>query len=175
MRANSNAGGRQRLGGVSLHLLVAMAATLAAIFASSLPEPEWAERPGVIGCSECNDVPTLNEPSSNGLLGMPASASDLYAAIAYSKEANRWGYGFNFLTLQEAKNRAIDRCGDVNCRVVVWVRNGCCALAVGDGGQHGWSYRYGDYARSEAMNRSLTECSSRTTNCRVVAWTCSDR
>ncbi len=141
-------------------------------------------------------VPVLTEPtpgrwSDGGLsFGWPAcraclaeadaaapaaTSTDLYAAIAYSKSTGRTGIGYNFATRAGAEARAIQRCGVSDCTIKVWVRNGCCALAVGDRGAYGWSYRYRSDAYSEARARATNECNRRGTNCRIAAWACTNR
>jgi len=178
MRANEIAGRLPRQGIVRLQVLAAMAVSFAAIFAAGLHEaPEGTGTPAT-SCAACNPVPAPYQPAFNGFLGSEASVSaygDLYAAIAYSKEAHRWGDGYNFLTRQAAEARALERCGDSRCRIIGWARNGCCALAVGDAGNYGFSYRYGAYDYSLARSNALTLCSSRDTNCRIVSWACTDR
>ncbi len=119
------------------------------------------------GCAVCL---TAAEAASRA-----TTSDDLYAAIAYSRSTGNSGYAFNFATRAGAEARALERCGASDCSIYVWVRNGCCALAVGDGNRYGWSWRYGANAYSEARSRAMAECNARTGNCRIVAWTCTDR
>jgi len=173
MRANELAGRLPRQGTVRLRMLAAMAVSIAAIFAMG---PREASEDARIPAT--NPVLAPYQPAGDGFLGSEASVSayfDLYAAIAYSKEAHRWGDAYNFLTRQQAEARALEVCGDSHCRIIGWARNGCCALAIGDAGNYGFAYRYGAYDYSLARSNALTLCSKRDTNCRIVSWACTNR
>ena len=86
-----------------------------------------------------------------GLLGLPGEArSDIivdddymYAAIAYSPATGKYGYSWNCDTRGEAEQRALNACKADDARIVCWVNNGFCALALGDDKSRwgvGWSW-----------------------------------
>lgn len=63
-------------------------------------------------------------------LAVPAAAFAAYGAIAINPHTGAWGIGYNASTKRRAESVALKRCSG-NCRVVVWVRNGCAAVVVG--------------------------------------------
>jgi hypothetical protein len=100
------------------------------------------------------------------------AAYDNYGAIAYSKNTGAWGTSYNFSTRSAAESHALRRCGRGDCRIIVWFKNACGALAVGDNGAFGWGWA-GSRATAEAI--ALTECSARARGCHVRCWACTDR
>ena len=56
-------------------------------------------------------------------------AGDVYAAIAYSPDSNRWGYGQGYPTKSQAIARALRECGRRDARTN-WCKNAWIALAV---------------------------------------------
>lgn len=101
-----------------------------------------------------------------------AKAEDRYAAIAYSFKTKKQGYGFNYHSREEAENAALRGCQAADCEVIVWTRNGCCALAVGADDGYGFSW---EYQLEAAKTHALSECQKRTKNCQVISWTCTNR
>ena len=100
---------------------------------------------------------------------------DTYAAIAYSPATGRYGYAYNHGSRRSAENAALRHCKADDARIVTWVHNGFCALAIGDDRSRwgtGWSY--GDGAtNTSAKRRALDECGRRTTGPRIVVCVCS--
>ncbi|HYM62506.1 MAG TPA: DUF4189 domain-containing protein [Thermoanaerobaculia bacterium] len=96
---------------------------------------------------------------------------DRYGAIAYSKRTGHYGYSSRALSRGEAEDRALRNCEGRDCRIEVWFRNSCGALATGsDGYVTGWAH---DTSASEARERALRECRDRDgRRCRVIIWTC---
>jgi Domain of unknown function (DUF4189) len=71
-----------------------------------------------------------------GLTAAPAKADDTYAAIAYSPQTGLYATISNASPKDEAVNAATDMChqgGATDCVPVVFVGNGCVALAVNPG------------------------------------------
>jgi len=83
-----------------------------------------------------------------------------------------YGYSYNFDTEDEAKRVALKYCEKPDCQVITIVGNGCTALAVGDGNGYGYGFARD---RAGAENRAMEECKKRTTGCRAICWTCTDR
>ena len=94
-----------------------------------------------------------------------ADDGDKFAAIAFSQSTGSYGYGYGFDARSGAENEALAQCSGDDAKVVVWVKNGWCALAVGDDNAYGygWAEDLGT-----ARKIALAECRKRTTNSRVV-------
>jgi uncharacterized protein DUF4189/KTSC domain-containing protein len=56
-----------------------------------------------------------------------------------------------------------------DCRIVVWFRSACGALAVGSRNGHGWAWAN---SRGEAENNAINHCRGQTTNCGIAGWAC---
>jgi hypothetical protein len=106
------------------------------------------------------------------LLSILAAAPALadYGAIAWSPSSRVAGESCNAGSLPDAQQSAIGYCGVADCETIVWVENGCAAIAAGDGGKYGWAW--GD-ERGLASYRALQRCGGVTASCRIVGWTCS--
>jgi hypothetical protein len=117
------------------------------------------------------------------LLTVPAPArsdtiyfnGDTYAAIAYSPETGKWGYAYNCGSRGQAERMALSNCPQSDARIVCWVHNGFCALALGDDkASWGTGWSYGDGAtNTAARNYAMTNCKARTTGARIVLCVCS--
>ncbi len=99
---------------------------------------------------------------------------DMYGAIAYSSATGANGYSYNYTSRSVAQGRALNACearsGRGDCRVVIWFRNACGAVAVASNGAYGsgWATRL-DVAESYAVN----SCRQYGNNsCRVTRWVC---
>lgn len=103
------------------------------------------------------------------LAGGEAYAADTYAAIAFSKVNGLSGSWHRAGTWAQAEEGALQECGE-SCNVVVWVRNQCAVLAVGDGNGYGYSYSTDGDA---AVNAALGYCDNETSNCEVRVMICS--
>ena len=96
-----------------------------------------------------------------------AAPGDRYAAIAYSPESNRWGWGNNYPTKAEAIARALSECGRDDAKTN-WCRNAWIALAISDKSPGGWGSAWG--ATPEAARKAARrECLARNPDARVVA------
>jgi hypothetical protein len=101
---------------------------------------------------------------------------DTYAAIAYSPATGKIGCAYNYGSRFSAEQAALGRCPAADARIVGWVHNGFCALAVGaDKSCWGVGYSYGDGATNRyAKQRALYECSQRSSGGRVLVCVCSE-
>lgn len=100
----------------------------------------------------------------------PAQArQDQYGAIATSPETGAWGYSYNHSSRAEAELEALNECGDAGCRVRVWFKNACGAVAR-DRRNLGWGWAK---SSAEAKARALSACGTRA--CSVEVWACTDR
>jgi len=103
-----------------------------------------------------------------------AHARDLYGAIAYSPSTGAHGYSFDYGSRASAERKALSSCRKYarDCRVPLWFRNSCGALAVGNGG--GWGTAWGPN-RAAAEANALRSCRGHTKGCGVVRWVCTGR
>ena len=99
-------------------------------------------------------------------LAVPTVAHAAYGAIAINPRTGAYGVSFDFATLGAAKRRAQRECAG-NCRILVWVRNGCAAVVE-------TPTRYvpgvGRTRRRAVLNARRR---ARAPRARRVAWTCS--
>lgn len=113
----------------------------------------------------------------NNIQVASAQRRDNYGAIAYSRETRANGTSWNFATRAAAERAAVRECenysGSGDCRAVIWFRNACGALAVGDNGALGWAW---NRDRSPAEREAVRQCAVYGGGgCKVVRWTCTDR
>ena len=99
-------------------------------------------------------------------LATASTAAADYAAIAYSKSTKSYGYSYNYGSRDAAEAAALNRCDGYDKKIVVWVHNGWCALALGD--SHAYGYGWSNNTRAYARSRALEECGQRTTNCYIA-------
>ncbi len=101
---------------------------------------------------------------------------DSYAAVAYSPSTGAYYYAYGYGSRASAERAALNGCKQSDARIVCWVNNGFCALAVGDDASTwgvGWSY--GDGASNqEAIRYALNECRRRTTGAYILVCLSSD-
>jgi hypothetical protein len=100
---------------------------------------------------------------------------DSYAAIAYSPKTAKIGVGYNYNSRAAAEKEALKQCDVEDAKIVTWVNNGFCALALGDDKTTwgvGWSYGNGASTR-EAKSFALEECNKRTKNAEIHCVVCS--
>jgi hypothetical protein len=102
--------------------------------------------------------------------------SDSFAAIAYSPSTGEFHYACNYSSRWAAQEAALALFKAKDGRVVCWVNEGFCALALGDD-QSVWGtgWRFGDGAsNADAMNTALEQCKKRTTGAHIVLCVSSD-
>jgi hypothetical protein len=104
-------------------------------------------------------------------LGAPQALAANYGAIAFSTDTGGVGYSYDYSTQAEAENRALYECGP-DCMVVLWFRNACGALAIGDG--NGWGTGWAG-SRAAAERSALSTCGKYTGGCFVKQWACTTR
>jgi hypothetical protein len=98
-----------------------------------------------------------------------------YAAIAYSPATGKFGYGYNCGSRASAEAMALNNCPAADARIVTWVNNGFCSLALGDNkSRWGTGYSWGAGAtNTAARNTALANCRARTSGARIVLCVCS--
>lgn len=102
---------------------------------------------------------------------LAASAADLYGAIAYSQNSRAHGWAKDFQSQSAAENAAMNECNKQanDCRIGVWFRNACGAVAVGDDG--GWGSDWGANMNA-AENKAMHVCDGYSYNCKVAVSQC---
>ncbi|MCU0278446.1 MAG: DUF4189 domain-containing protein [Candidatus Nanopelagicales bacterium] len=102
-----------------------------------------------------------------------------YGAIALSRVDGAVGWSYDYRSKAAAGKAALRECKQSStvpwsCRKIVWVRNGCVALAVrwNDNGTIG-SYAWGVASnKASAYRKALNKCGY---GCQRRAWTCTTR
>jgi hypothetical protein len=102
--------------------------------------------------------------------GKRSAEPNRFGAIAYNRESQSWGVGFNFARARDANVEALKECGNGKCEVVHKFRNGCAALAVGPKIHAATS----GATRDEAEAKTLRRCTelNKQSSCKVLAWAC---
>jgi hypothetical protein len=107
------------------------------------------------------------------LLGTAAIArdNDRYGAIAYSRRTGHYGYWKGAESQAGAERHALDACARRDCKIEVWFRNSCGALATGEGGQVvGWAH---DNNLREAEEQAVRACRNEGGHrCKVLISSC---
>lgn len=105
---------------------------------------------------------------------LPVDPTADYGSIAFSPVDGRWGHSYNYRSEAEAVRVAMDYCrngGGRSCRTVVWVSNGCGAVAVA-GGNRNFVAANGKY-RPEAESNALARCRGvYGRSCTIKVWVC---
>lgn len=109
-----------------------------------------------------------------------ARAQSLYAAIAFSASDGRYGSWWQAPSENDALTGAVSNCqtnGGTSCQAIVWVQDGCAALAVGYNSYGGGWSAVQQYnwvaAETRAGDFAMQECQSRTGQCQIAEYICS--
>jgi hypothetical protein len=100
----------------------------------------------------------------------PAMA-DNFGAIAFSSSSGANGYSYDHGSREGAEEHAMQECGP-GCEVVLWFKNACGSLAVGNG--NGYGTGWAD-SRGEAEDIAMRSCRQQNGGCGVKVWTCTTR
>ncbi|HSY50167.1 MAG TPA: DUF4189 domain-containing protein [Thermoanaerobaculia bacterium] len=108
------------------------------------------------------------------LMGTAAIADrddDRYGAIAYSRHTGHYGVSDRAESRERAERRALDKCEGRDCKIEVWFRNSCGALATGeDGDIVGWAH---DNHLDDAKEHAVRNCRNNGGHrCRVIISAC---
>jgi Domain of unknown function (DUF4189) len=95
--------------------------------------------------------------------------ADNWGAIAYEDADGHWGLSYNYATRAEAERIALSECGTRGCKIAIWFKNSCGAVAQS---ATYWGVGEGN-SRREAEKEALSSCGQR--SCEIVAWACTDR
>jgi uncharacterized protein YkwD len=87
-----------------------------------------------------------------------ARAADTYAAIAFSPKTGAVGSGSNVDSQEKAEKAALADCKADDAQVVVGVKNGYCALAVGANHKYGVGAQKAEDTGDTALKTAKAEC-----------------
>jgi len=105
--------------------------------------------------------------------GMSVQAqAQSYGAIAYSPSTGAHGYSFRYRSQAGAQQRALRECNarSRGCRVAIWYRNACGAVAVAPNGS--WGSGWGN-SKQRANFEALKVCGRYSRGCSVRVNACS--
>ncbi|WP_377289562.1 DUF4189 domain-containing protein [Rhizobium sp. SG2393] len=106
------------------------------------------------------------------LVSAHGALADSFGAISYSPDTGATGWSYSWSSRRQAEREAQQNCyenaGD--CRVAIWFKNACGAVAAGDDG--GWGSGWGSNS-NRARREAIKQCSQYSDGCRVVRWQCS--
>ncbi len=103
------------------------------------------------------------------LAGTGTAFADSFGAIAYSPRTAALGWSYDHQTQRSAERTAQSNCDASDCRIAIWFKNGCGAVARGS---DGWGAGWGG-GRREAEFRAIRSCRQNTGGCHVIRWQCS--
>lgn len=104
--------------------------------------------------------------------GIASARADSFGAISLSPSTGATGWSHDFRSRWEAEDAAQSYCyrNARDCRVAIWFKNSCGAVARGPDG--GWGADWAENSR-QAQRAALAACSRHSYNCQVVRWQCS--
>jgi serine/threonine-protein kinase len=104
------------------------------------------------------------------LLPSLACAQDFFGSIVYSIEARQYGWANNQPSREAAEQAAMGACRKLasDCRVLVWFRNSCGALATASKSH---AAETAD-TQSEAEAKAMKLCAKRSRHCKVTRSFC---
>jgi hypothetical protein len=94
-----------------------------------------------------------------------------FGAIAYSRATGHYGYSSQEASRADAEDVALNHCEGRDCRIKIWFKNSCAALATSQDGKYtGWAH---DLDLDEAKERAVEECRNvGGRRCRVLVSAC---
>jgi hypothetical protein len=97
-------------------------------------------------------------------------AQEYFGAIAYSDGSKAHGWANDYPSRAAAEKAALANCSKhaVDCRAVLWFRNGCGALATGIEGP-GWAW--GD-TQAVAEEKAVQLCMQKSATCSIARSVC---
>ena len=159
------------MGGLLLSLAVAAGARPAQADCSSACQGEYYACINAYDASSCVTARSIcrNSCILNGESG------ERFGAIAYSEGTRKHGFSYGQPSRQAAEQAALGHCrefgGDADCRVEVWFKNSCGALAVSGRGAYGTAWAH---TTAQAERQALDYCNERATvPCRIDRTVCS--
>ena len=103
------------------------------------------------------------------ILSTSAWAQDYYGAIAFDIITGQSSESWDFSTRTEAERVALRDCAG-NCRIAVWFKNSCGALAQSSStGAFGWAHNTNP---NTAESKAISQCQDRANDCQLIASAC---
>ena len=104
--------------------------------------------------------------------GVAGAHADSFGAISLSPSTGATGWSHDFRTRWQDEDAAQSYCyrNARDCRVAIWFKNACGAVARGPDG--GWGADWAENSR-RAQRAALAACSRHSYNCQVIRWQCS--
>ncbi|HGY5554687.1 MAG: DUF4189 domain-containing protein [Prochlorococcus sp.] len=93
--------------------------------------------------------------------------------MAFSQDTGASGSAWNYEAKWQAENRSLRECSKHGrgCKVVLWFRNACGALATSPGNGYGTQWNSGEYG---ARSGALRECRKYNRTCSIKTSFCSN-
>ncbi len=88
-----------------------------------------------------------------------------FAAIAYSQSTGKAGIAWSSPYRASAEQQALAACPAPDAKVVIWVQDGWCALAVGD--RNGYATAWGP-SSEQVQRAALSDCGKVTANSKIT-------
>lgn len=97
----------------------------------------------------------------------PAAAQQPWGAFAVSPSTSESAYATGYSSEDEAKQAALNSCGQSDCNILTTFGSGYATLAESD---RNWFYSVGQSSDSDAINEAMSRCEERDPghNCRVI-------
>ena len=104
-------------------------------------------------------------------VGAAAAQADSFGAISLSPATGATGWSHDYSSRWEAEEVAQSHCHQYagDCRVAIWFKNACGAVARGP---DGWGANWAS-GRSQAQRAAVAACSNHSYHCEVIRWQCS--
>jgi len=104
--------------------------------------------------------------------GATAAQADNYGAISISPHSGSTGWSHDYSSRWEAEQSSQSNCDQYadDCRVAIWFKNACGAVARAPDG--GWGADWGDN-RQDAEYAAIQSCEKHSYDCEVIRWQCS--
>ena len=153
---------------------------IAALLLPSVTIPSFAHSGGLNAQGCHNNLKTGDyhchrsaSPPVTDYVPFSEAQGNMFGAIAYSEQTGTYGYSDNHQSRAAAENRALKECSSRSegCKVAIWFRNACGALARGNSG---WATAW---ARTNILagQQAVRNCSQYSKNCSVTRWVCTSR
>ncbi|WEZ83158.1 DUF4189 domain-containing protein [Rhizobium sp. 32-5/1] len=103
--------------------------------------------------------------------GAKAAQADSFGAISISPQNGATGWSHSYSSRWEAEEVAQTNCDQYagDCRVAIWFKNACGAVARGP---DGWGADWGDNRR-DAEYAAIRSCEKHSYDCQIIRWQCS--
>jgi hypothetical protein len=114
------------------------------------------------------------QPERHNAVEEVKNRRDTFAAIAFSPATGRYGYGDEHHSRESAEEEARLKCQAEDARIVTWVHNGFCALAVDTDGAWGVGWSDGENANAAAAkDKARSDALKHGAKVRVLICVCS--